>query len=215
MTVEELVHEIYSAALSILVGSFAKGRIAATRNLAEKFPGKPLIIKAVEPWKREHTRRLVLDFFVGPEDRKVLAERWEFQFVINPAHSIHHFEKFKFRFQTFLRTLHSFVRLLPLIQVMRGIHETSQTKVLFDINVFESPAVQNQQFRHDTSSYHFPRIPSDYPHSINISVAYLSAAVLQSVSITPSPSSAPSQEKLYFYFVLIATMLFVIRVRII
>lgn len=113
--------------------------------------------QALYPWKRDVSKPIVLDLYIfDPKlNKHVLLERWKFFY--QKAHDLKDTKQLPIisrRITTLLRTMHSFVRLLP------GFNLSSVSPKLptLSFQIYEQKSTYPTNFVTDSSSYRFDQV---------------------------------------------------------
>lgn len=130
----------------------------------------------VHSWKRQLSRPMNIDLYVfnNSANSHILMERWNFTYTYSPESSeISSNTIINQRIQVLLRSLYSFIRLLPGFNLL----QCSQIKPLITIQIYD-PKISPEAFRYESSNYSFPSI-STSKGSLSMSVSFTNPGIIK------------------------------------
>ena len=214
---DQFIPDCYAKSLDILL-SGRKAQIYACRSLSSRVDQSQstklsdYCMKVISPWRSRPTLPLFVDIFLVCEPLKelVLIERWLFRFNKEDTKDSRAISNR--RIQTFIRSLYSFVRLLPGFQQLTmpsmpapgTLYFDAYCPDMHDITKFRSaPGKQHHIYIHVllfklfkyfdvmllniAVEYKFPVVTALNRSTLSVSVHYLPPAVIQvCCAVTPN-----------------------------
>lgn len=136
------------------------------------------IRQTIHGWRRQITRPMNIDLYLfnNTINSHILLERWSISYQSTPDsfETVGNVNFLQARIQTLIRSLHSFVRLLPGFNLLT----VSRERPLITMQIYD-PKIEPVNFKHEFSRYSFPGIPMTRGGGLTVSVCFTNPAVVK------------------------------------
>lgn len=175
--VDQIVFDCYVKSADIIL----QGRNANIRPIQNPlYPVEPNISiadfcsSAIAPWRKNLSHPLHFDIFAfDSHSHPVLIERWKFSFQKREDNKEIKVGSVNRRVVTFLRTLYSFVRLIPGFQILRLRKKSDLSFAIYNPSENAPP-----DFAADTLTYDFSPVNAT-KGILSVCLTYMSGSILQ------------------------------------
>lgn len=200
--IDQIVFDSFSASIDIIL----KGRNAQiypkrndrSHHVNEFLSNSDFCVQVLSSsWRQDISIPMFIDIsLILSKSKKVLIERWKFvyqrqndYFQSDRSKPVIKTKLFQKRLITFLRTLYSFIRLLPGYQVLKLLPVVPN--LVFEISDLENPPITPSQLASDIwKVYDFPSMPSSRG-ILEVGVCYVENSVLQVLICVPKLNYVP------------------------
>lgn len=176
--IDSIILDLYHKSFEILIKSRNGYCVPKTKDKIISFADSNDYCRQIlQNWKVNITQPLYIDiYYVDSSGQKLyLLERWNFQYLRKDDHKEARVDITNLKAVTFLRTLYSFMRLLPACQLSYS----TKTLSAFAFQVYDNPDVnESSSFNVDSLAYDFP-ILNTSKGILNVSVRYVEGYILQ------------------------------------
>lgn len=176
-SIDELVLDFFLRGTETVV----QDRKANVQPLSNNFSStdcSEYIRQSVQNWKRQLSRPMNVDLYIfnSVTNSHVLMERWNFSYTYTHTHDsseINSTTNVSHHLQVLMRTLYSFLRLLPGFNLLH----CCQGKPLLTLQIYD-PKISPESFHYESSNYSFPTI-STSKGTLSMSVRFTSPGVIK------------------------------------
>jgi hypothetical protein len=178
-SIDELVLDFFLRGTETVV----QDRKANVQPLSNNFSStdcSEYIRQSVQNWKRQLSRPMNVDLYIfnSVTNSHVLMERWNFSYTYTHTHDsseINSTTNVSHHLQVLMRTLYSFLRLLPGFNLLH----CCQGKPLLTLQIYD-PKISPESFHYESSNYSFPTI-STLKGTLSTSVRFTSPGVIKDI----------------------------------
>lgn len=132
------------------------------------------IRQTVQSWRRQLSRPMNIDLYIfnTTANAHILLERWHFAYSQSNETNLDSNNVVQ-RMQLLVRSLQSFIRLLPGFNLLH----VSQVKPLVTVQIYD-PKITPENFKYDSSRYNFPAVVTA-KGSVSVSVTFTNPSVVK------------------------------------